>query len=70
MSRARREAQLRTLLELRGLTQEAVLWAERAGSELRMLEVQTPLLSGARERLRELSSGMKQVSAALWRDLE
>ncbi len=70
MSRARREAQLRTLLELRGLTQEAVLWAERAGSELRMLEVQTPMLSGARERLRELSSGMKQVSAALWRDLE
>ncbi len=70
MSRARREAQLRTLLDLRGLTQEAVLWAERAGSELRMLEVQTPLLSGAQERLRELSAGMKQVSAALWRDLE
>ena len=70
MSRARREAQLRTLLELRGLTQDALLWAERAGSELRMLDLQTPFLTGARERLRELSAGMKQVSAALWRDLE
>ena len=70
MSRARREGQVRTLLELRGLTQETLLWAERAASELRLLEVETPHLSGARERLRELSSGMKQVSAALWRDLE
>lgn len=70
MSRARREAQLRSLLELRTLTQDALLWAERAGSELRMLDVQTPFLTGARERLRELSAGMKQVSAALWRDLE
>jgi two-component system chemotaxis sensor kinase CheA len=70
MSRARRETQLRSLLDLRTLTQEALLWAERAGSELRMLEVQTPMLAGARDRLRDLSAGMKQVSAALWRDLE
>lgn len=70
MSRARRETQLRELLDLRALTQEALLWAERASSELRMLEVQTPMLAGARDRLRDLSAGMKQVSSALWRDLE
>lgn len=70
MSRARREAQLRRLLELRTLTQEALLWSERANSELRMRDVQTPLLTGSRDRLRDLSAGLKQVSAALWRDLE
>ncbi len=70
MSRARRETQLRALLELRALTQETLLWAERAGSELRLQSVQAPHLTGARERLRTLSRGMKQVSAELWRDLE
>ncbi|MBE2253395.1 MAG: response regulator [Myxococcus sp.] len=70
MARARRAAQLRHLLELRGQAREASLWAERARSELRAVTAAAPHLDGARARLRELSTGLKRVSTALWRDLE